>query len=226
MTHGVGEGHMIPAATGRLRLLAACGIAAPLVFTAAVLATSRVHPGYDQARTFISELGATGAPAAGVMNLAGFLAYGLLVAAFALAVHHGMRPSPGGRLGPALLAVYGVAYVAVALAPCEPGCQAAAPPTLHHRMHLLIGDLIVLTAVLGPFALYARMVADPAWRSLAPATLLLPGLAWVAIEASGIGLAGAVRQRLWLLLLFTWLVLMAVRLLRIVSLSTPMAFRE
>jgi hypothetical protein len=56
------------------------------------------------------------------------------------------------------------------------------------------------------------MRKDPAWRSLALATLVLPSVAWAISEASGIGVSGALRQRLWLLLLFGWIELMAVRI--------------
>jgi hypothetical membrane protein len=194
--------------------LAACGVAAPVVFIAAVITASVNHPGYDQLKNFISELGATGAPAAGVMNFAGFLPYGVLTAAFALAVHRGMRADAGGWLGPSILALYGLAYIAIAVSPCDPGCQGATP-SLHHRLHFLLGDLIFLTAVLGPFTLYPRMLKDPAWRSLANATLILPGLAWLILEASGLGISGALRQRLWLLLLFMWIAMMALHLLRL-----------
>jgi hypothetical protein len=58
------------------------------------------------------------------------------------------------------------------------------------------------------------MVKDPGWRSLATLTLLLPGSAWVVLQASGLGVTGAIRQRLWLLLLFIWIELVALRLLR------------
>jgi hypothetical protein len=146
------------------------------------------------------------------MNFAGFLPYGLLMAVFALAVHRSIRPDIGGWLGPAILALYGLAYVSVAMAPCDPGCQSATP-SLHHRVHLLLGDFIFLAAVLAPYTLYARMRKDPAWRSLALATLVLPGAAWVILVASGVGLPAALRQRIWLLLLFLWIELMAVRTL-------------
>ena len=189
------------------------GLLAPLVFILAALAASARQPGYDHLKDFVSELGATGAPAAGIMNFGGFLVYGLLMMAFAWAVHRGIRTDAGGWLGPTVLALYGLAYVGVALAPCDPGCQAAAP-SLHHRLHLLLGELVLLTAVLSPFTLYARMVSDPGWRSLATLTLLLPGIAWVVLQASGLGVAGAVRQRLWLLLLFIWIELVALHLLR------------
>ena len=202
--------------SGRTRraTLAACGVAAPLVYTAAVIASSLNYPGYDHLKNFVSELGAVGAPGAAIMNYAGFLPYGVLMTAFAVALNRGIRPAVGGWLGPIVLGIYGLAYVAVAMAPCDPGCQSAAP-SLHHRMHLLLGDLIILTAVLGPFTLYPRMVNDRAWRSLFAVTLVLPAASWVVLELSGVGMSGPLRQRLWLLLLFVWIELVALRLLRI-----------
>ena len=194
--------------------LAACGVAAPLVFTAAVIASSLNYPGYDNLRNFVSELGAVGAPGAAIMNYAGFLPYGILIIAFAVALNRGIRPAAGGWLGPIVLAIYGLAYVGVAVAPCDPGCQSAAP-SLRHRMHLLLGDLIFLTAVLGPFTLYPRMVNDRAWRSLSAVTLVLPAASWVILELSGVGMSGPLRQRLWLLLLFVWIEVVAIRLLGI-----------
>src|SRR5690349_7620475 len=145
-------------------------------------------------------------------SLVGFLGYGILILAFALALHRGIHRETGSWLGPGVLAVYGVGYIALAFSPCDPGCQAATPPSLHHRLHFLLSDLISLAAILGPFTLYARMARDPVWRSLAPATLVLPGVAWLFAAVSGVGVSGALRQRLWLLLMFIWIEVVAVRL--------------
>ena len=195
-------------------ILAACGVMAPFVYAAAAIAAGLKYPGYDHLKNAISELGATGAPSATIMNFAGFLPYGVLMVAFALAVHQGIRADAGGWLAPSLLATYGLAYVALAFARCDPGCQAATFSP-HHRMHLLLGDVIFLAAVLGPFTLYPRMIRDPAWRSLGVATLVLPALAWLIPEIGGVGISGALRQRLWLLLLFIWIEMVAVHLLRL-----------
>jgi len=197
----------------RTVVLAICGLAAPLIFTAAAITASLKYPGYDHLKNFISELGASGSPSAGIMNL-GFLLYGLLVAAFAQALHRGIRPDVGGWLGPAILALYGLAYVGVAMAPCDPGCQSATP-SVHHRLHFLLSDFIFLAAALGPYTLYARVRKDPAWQSLGLTTLVLPGAAWIIAEISGVGLSGALRQRLWLLLLFLWIELVGLRLLTV-----------
>jgi hypothetical protein len=184
------------------------------VYATAAIAASLKYPGYHHLKNAISELGATGAPSATIMNITGFLPYGVLMVAFALAVHRGIRADVGGWLGPGVLVLYGLAYIALAFASCDPGCQAATP-SLHHRMHLLLGDVIFLAAVLGPFTLYPRMVRDPAWRSLGVATLVLPAVAWLIPEIGFVGISGALRQRLWLLLLFLWIEMMAIRLLRL-----------
>jgi hypothetical protein len=196
-----------------LVLLAACGMLAPLVYSTSALVASRTYSGFSHLTTFISELGATGAPSAHLMNFGGFLPYGVLVIALAAALHRTLRSAAGGWLGPMLLAVYGLAYVALAFASCDYGCAAAAP-SLPHRIHFLLGDLIVVAAVAAPVALYPRMLSDPAWSSLARATLVLPASAWLVFSVTLVGLPGGVRQRLWLLLLFIWIELVSVRLLR------------
>lgn len=193
--------------------LAVSGMLAPVVYSASALIASRTYPGFSHRTTFISVLGATGAPSARLMNFGGFLPYGVLVIALASALHRSLRSAVGGWLGPMLLGVYGLAYVALAFAPCDYGC-AAVTPSLHHRIHFLLGDLIVVAAVAAPVALYSRMLDDAAWSSLAPATLVLPASAWLVFSVPMSGLPGAVRQRLWLLLLFVWIELVSVRLFR------------
>ena len=78
--------------------LTICGLAAPFVYAAAAITASLKYPGYDHLKNFVSELGASGSPSAGIMNL-GFFLYGLLVALLALAIHRGIRPDAGGVAG-------------------------------------------------------------------------------------------------------------------------------
>jgi hypothetical membrane protein len=85
-------------------VLASCGVLAPFVYSGAVIAASRKVPAFDHLKNFMSELGATGAPGAYLMNLAGFLPYGILILAFALALHRGIHRETGSWLGPGVLA--------------------------------------------------------------------------------------------------------------------------
>jgi hypothetical membrane protein len=179
---------------------------------AAAVASSHV-PGFSQLTNFISELGATGSPAAGIMNFGGFLPYGVLMAAFAVGLHRGIGEGPGGWLGPAVLGVYGLAYVALAFAPCDQGCQPVTP-SIHHRLHFFLGDFIFLAMVVSAYALYSRLMKDRTWAALGGATLVLPAAAWLILNLSLLGIPGGLRQRICLLLIFLWIELMGLRLFR------------
>jgi len=105
----------------RRRRLALGGILGPMVFVAAVLATATARPEYHQASQAISELGEVGAPRAALMNFGGFFLYGLLMIGFAVGLHAEIEHGPGDWLGPLLVAIYGLGYLAVALHRVVPG---------------------------------------------------------------------------------------------------------
>jgi uncharacterized protein DUF998 len=199
-----------------VRLLAICGLVAPFVYSAATLAAAAGHPGYSQSTQFISELGATGAPTASLMNYGGFLIYGALVAVFAVGLHGGVRAGPGDWVSAALLAGYGLSYVALAFAPCDPGCRGN-PGSFHHRAHFLLGDVIVFTAAAAPLVLYARLRRDAAWAGLAWLVAGAGIAAWAVFELPLPGLPSGLKQRLWLLIIFLWIVTLALRLLHLSS---------
>ena len=164
-------------------------------------------------KQFVSELGATGAPTAFLMNAA-FLLFGVLTAVFALGLHRGIQAGPGDWLGIALIIAYGVSYVALAFAPCDPSCRGA-PGSVHHRAHLLLGDSIVFVAAAGPLVLYSRLKRDSRWTDVAWLVLCAALAAWGLFMMPVPGVAGALKQRLWLLLIFVWIETLALRLLQL-----------
>lgn len=96
------------------RLLAACGTLAPVVFTAAWVVAGFVQDGYSARREDISALAARTAEHPWLMT-AGLDMTGLLVAAFALGLHRGVRR--GSVTGPALVVLCGLGIVALGLPP-------------------------------------------------------------------------------------------------------------
>jgi hypothetical protein len=125
---------------------------APLIFLAAVLVTVAGRPEYHHATQAISQLGEVGGRNAALMNFGGFLLYGLLITGLAVAIHAGLRAGPGDWLGPSLLLVYGLAYMGVAFAPCDPGCTGTAQST-NEQAHILLSRIIILTSVAAPLVL-------------------------------------------------------------------------
>ena len=197
----------------RLRILALCGAVAPIVYIVGALAAGAGYPGYSHMKQFVSELGATGAPTALLMNAA-FLLFGVLTVVFALGLHQDIQAGPGDWLGIALIIGYGLSYVALAFAPCDPGCRGA-PGSFHHRAHFLLSDVILFVAIAGPMVLYSRLRRDPRWTDIAWVVAGAALAAWGLFTVPVPGLAGALKQRLWLLLIFLWIETLALRLLRL-----------
>lgn len=152
-----------------MRALAWCGVIAPLLRLGLILVLGSLHPGYSQPRDFISELGAQGAPFALAMN-AGISLGGLLVTLFSVALYRACNSSPLALGGAALLALSGLAFIAVGLFPCDPGCSLRAPSPVM-RVHLLAGMIAMTTQSAAPLALGLRFVTDSRRRSYALVSL-------------------------------------------------------
>ena len=96
---------------GRDRLLASCGIAGPVLFTAAWVASSLLQTGHPAGAVQLSGLAAMDARDPQVM-MAGFIGLGACSVAFGTALG---RVRPAGSAGPWLVKAAGVATVAAGL---------------------------------------------------------------------------------------------------------------
>ncbi len=107
-----------------------------------------IKPGYSSVTQYISELNATGTALATELSWFGFMPVGLLLAAFLLAANPLARVRGASRLGWWLLWSQPIAFVGVALAPCDAGCPIGGSPT--QGLHDLLG---VATYFAGALAL-------------------------------------------------------------------------
>src|SRR5918994_5818376 len=187
------------------------GALAPIILAGAVIVAAAGRPEYHHATQTISELGEVGAARAALMNYGGFLSYGLLVIALAIGLHGAIRRGAGDWLGPALLAVYGLAYVAVAFAPCEPGCTGTSPAP-HEKAHALIGRVVIMTSVVAPLVLFPRLAKDPAWASVGWLLVTLPVVGYVVFLGAVPGLPFGWQQRLWIGCTLVWITALGLRL--------------
>ena len=69
-----------------MRHLALGGVGGPLLFSVMTIVTGALRGEYSHLTQFISELGADGTPYSGLMNYAGFVPAGLLIAGFGAAL--------------------------------------------------------------------------------------------------------------------------------------------
>ena len=153
---------------------------------------------YHHAIQAISELGGVGAPSAALMNYGGFLLYGLLIVALAVGLHNGIRRGPGDWLGPVLLAICGLAYVAVAFAPCNPG-------------------------IATPLVLFPRLAKDTDWTRMSPLAVVMPVLGYLFFLLPLPGLTAGWQQRLLFACTLMWILALAWRLFNLARKASSVA---
>ncbi len=155
------------------------------VLLAAVIWGGAVYPGYDHARQFMSELGATDAVTASSVNTWGYIPNGLFVAAFCLLAAWILRRSPLAVVACLFLAGNGVGMAGAGVYPCDFECSRS-DPSVAAELHDLFGGLGYLCAILGVglAGLWARK-SDAPW--LAP-------LGLVVLIVSVIGFYGVVAE--------------------------------
>jgi hypothetical protein len=127
--------------TGRQRATAAacCGFSAAALALVVTLLGANADPSYSHVAHYISELGASGAPHARLVAVAGFAPIGALFLAF-LVLASGLLPTSRAiRWGVLGVAAVGVAYLVSAVFPCDAGCPTtgSASQTIHNVFGLL-----------------------------------------------------------------------------------------
>src|SRR5687768_7636478 len=105
-----------------MRWLSLGGLLGPLLFATLVAVLGALRPGYSHVAQFISELGASGTHYAAVMNYAGFVPAGLLLAALGLSLFRALPRSALAIAGAALVALFGALIATSGIASCDPGC--------------------------------------------------------------------------------------------------------
>ncbi|WP_181782903.1 DUF998 domain-containing protein [Pseudonocardia pini] len=207
---------LVPARTVPATRVAVGGLA---LFALASVVAGLFSPGYDPLREGISALAAVGMPAAPVM-VAGFLALAAGTTAAGVALWQRLPRGIAGRTGAVLVMLCGALMVVVGLArqDCSDfvgACVAAEEAGTisgHHVLHQLVSLAVFTVLAVAPFLLAAGLRRNPArmplgrWSALAGVVALV---AVAALPTVGYGDLAGVVQRLVVLLLFGWPVLVA-----------------
>lgn len=155
------------------------------VLFAAVVWGGAVYPGYDHARQFMSELGATGAVTGSRVNVWGYVPNGVLVTAFSLLAAWILRHSALAVVACLLLAGNGVGMTGAGVYPCDFECSRS-DPSAAALLHDLFGGLGYLCAIVG-----VGLSALWAWKNSAPR---LATLGVVVLIVSLVGFYGVVAE--------------------------------
>jgi hypothetical membrane protein len=169
---------------GLSRLAFAALVAGLGVLLAAVVWGGSVYPGYDHARQFISELGATGAVTGSTVNNWGFVPNGVLITGFSLLAAWILRRSALAVTACLLLAANGVGMAGAGVYPCDFECSRA-DPSAAALLHDLFGGLGYLCAILGVglAALWARKSEAPWLAPLGALVLIVSVIGFYGVVA-------------------------------------------
>lgn len=196
-------------------LLASCGIAGPVIFTAAWVASSLLQTGHSAGAVQLSGLAAMDARDPQIM-MAGFIGLGACSVAFGTALR---RVPAAGFAGPWLVTAAGVATVAAGLFRRDhllltgPGFTGE---SWHNQVHDLVSGAAYAAMIAAPLLLARSFRRDPDWAGLSRPlqVLALVSAAALALFASrALDPWNGTVQRVAVTLPLTAEVLIAVRML-------------
>lgn len=155
-----------------MRFFLLLGIAAPVIRHVMIYGLGWMTPNYSATRDFISELSALGAPYFWPMSVAGVGLIGLMMIPASYALYRNFAPLPGGRVAAWLLGISGVAFICIALFPCDPGCEAT---ELNSRMiaHLVAGATATGAEVSSAFVFGLAGVMHRRYNAITVSALVL-----------------------------------------------------
>ncbi len=157
---------------GRLtRWLSACGVVAPSVFAAFVMAATVVTPGYSHLSQSVSQLGGQGRPHPEVMNT-GFFVYALLIGVFASGLSRQLGHDGWARLAWGSMVVYAFAVVLCGI--FQAGSKATGTyGNVEDNLHVTFAVVTFITFTVSMLSLSMTARRDPAWRHLWLVSLVL-----------------------------------------------------
>jgi hypothetical membrane protein len=154
-----------------------CGIAAPVLWAAAIIFCGSLRPEYNPLTQYISELGERGSTTEQFIRYAGFVPTGLMHMAFAAMLYVAFKGHRLAAAAAALVALNGLARIGAGIFPCELGC---AEPRI-----LLSQKLHSLSSGVGFFALIGACVL---WGVVLRRTARLRCLAVYSVASGILGL--------------------------------------
>ncbi len=197
-----------------MRIVALAGIAGPILFSMITIVSAALRPDYSHIGNFISELGADGTSHAALMNYAGFVPAGLMLAAFGISLSTTLPRDRFRVIASILVTLFGTGMAADGFISCDPGCPQTGG-SVENLIHIRIARVASLCAILGAAIVGIRFRRLPAWRNLSRYSLVISVVALCFLVALATSvesrLLTGLWQRLLLVTLFSWCVAVSLR---------------
>ena len=205
-------------------MLVLSGIVGPILFAAVITILGFVRIDYSHVEDLISQLGATGVQYAVVQNI-NFVLLGLLVVFFATGLYRSVGKGKAGKIGSGLVVLAGIGAVGLGIFPEDP-LPEPEEPTFSGIVHNMFSLLAFLSAIVATIIFSRSLSTDDVWRRYRPYSLITGVVAFGLMalvvlsdpeegKISALWPWAGLIQRLLVGVWFLWIVVMAVRLLRL-----------
>jgi hypothetical membrane protein len=178
------------------------------------IVSAALRPDYSHVRNFISELGADGTSHAALMNYAGFVPAGLMLAAFGISLATTLPRDHFRVVAAILVMLFGAGVAADGIISCDPGCPQTGG-SVENLIHNRIAPAAFLCAIIGAGIVGIRFRRLPAWRNLSRYSLATSAVAFCFLVALATSLESRLLTGLWqrllLVTLFSWCAVIALR---------------
>lgn len=162
--------------SGLIRVLAVCGILAPIIYITALVVGNILDPSYSQIGRTVSELIQQGAPNRELLNGI-FIVYNLLLIPFAYGLFKGLKQGWARNVILAALIINGVLGVAWTL--FFPLDEGGASVSLTGQLHLIVGALVVPLIFALELSFWRAARKDIRWKGYDKFSLAIFGVTLV-----------------------------------------------
>lgn len=177
---------------------------APPLFALCLFVFGALRPDYSHRTDAVSELGALDTPNALAWNLLGFVAVGLLIAAFSWGLFRGT----GSLAALVFVGLSGLAFAGTGVFPADMS-DLSAPSS---RAHILMSLISFAAFVPGAFVLAWRFVRRTGWKRIGIGSGLLGLLALATMPLREMDVPPGLAQRAAFAVYLLWIGLLAVGL--------------
>ena len=188
-----------------------------MLFAVVTAAVGTTRSNYSHFSQFISELGETGAEYAWAMNWFGFVLSGALILIFVIASRKLVSSGTLNVIGSLCLIAFAICLSLAGIYSCDVGCSPASP-TREQDLHDLVSIIAFPAFILGVILWGVMFLREAGWWRFG-AYSLVSGFASIAVLVAMIQSettrdGTGILQRLFLTILFAWLVALSIRLQR------------
>jgi hypothetical membrane protein len=192
------------------------GMIGPVINAIVFTVLGVLYPGYNPISQFISELATSEAPHNTIMNILGFVVFGLYLIFFGIGLYLGVKKHILTTISMILFIISGFCILALSVFPCDVGCQNVTFTGIGHNLLIKFPTFAMPIAII--LSVYP-VWRDRKWRKYCWLFFLQIGIFVLVYSPIAIyidlSLVNGLVQRLGLSVPLSWIFIMSIKIYRV-----------